>query len=110
MHELMEHLNHIMSNRTRRRHFFSGLALALTLILGILFGTASFVSVVCKDLKIHPVGVYIAILALVLCGFSGHLAKKLHPRKGKRRDKIKRTIQYTSLVICAGGLLLAILV
>ena len=97
---------------SRRMDFKLAAGLALIVLLGcasLVYALLYLVYLACRDIGIHFIGVYIMIAAAVLAGFSAAIAKKIRPRRGRRRREITRKIRIISIVICASGLLLAIL-
>ena len=97
---------------SRRRNFERAVLYTFCALLiagSLLGGMLHFVYIVCQDLGIHFIGVFMMLAAAILAGFSAAIAKKIHHRRGKRRREITRKIRIISIVICASGLLLAIL-
>ena len=90
------------------------LALGLTFLMllaagAVLYALLRLVYLICLDIGIHFIGVYMMLAAAALAGFSSAIAKKIHPRRGRKRREIARNMRIISIIICAGGLLLAIL-
>ena len=90
--------------------FVFGLSVIVLLALGaVLYALLHLVYLFCLDIGIHSIGAYMMLAGAALAGFSSAIAKGIRPQRGRRRNEITRNIRIISIVICACGMLLAIL-